>query len=179
MSEANKVQVGGSHYKQDADKPQHWDLSIIYQWDPFQYQITKYVMRWKDKHATPEERVKDLQKARHFLDKYLENWQAFDTHKTSVAPTAKLSAPAPSVGVAVAVPDLDARQTRVVTLSGQLSTGTQGKVDGNWSVEGYLGNGDNVYKCAHCKAEVMATSVEGAYQEHPNCALAHQYFAAP
>lgn len=77
---ANDTQVGGTHYQQDVkDKPQHWDLAIMYRWDAFQYQITKYVMRWKDKHSTPEKRLEDLKKARHFLDKYIENFEKYDT----------------------------------------------------------------------------------------------------
>jgi hypothetical protein len=43
-----------------------------------QYQITKYVMRWKDKHPTVEKRIEDLKKARHFLDKYIEDAEAWD-----------------------------------------------------------------------------------------------------
>jgi hypothetical protein len=63
---ANQRQVGGNHYKV-GDLPEHWDLAIMYQWDPFQYQITKYVMRWKDKAG-----IQDLEKAAHFLEKYIE-----------------------------------------------------------------------------------------------------------
>jgi hypothetical protein len=74
---ANETQVGGTHYKV-GDKPEHWDLAIMYKWDPFQYQITKYVMRWKTKHITPEERLKDLKKAQHFIQKYIENFEAYD-----------------------------------------------------------------------------------------------------
>jgi len=75
-------QVGGTHYQQDATKslppgPQHWDLVIYYGWDYFQGQITKYVMRWKDKHTTPEEKLNELLKARHNLDKYIENYKHF------------------------------------------------------------------------------------------------------
>jgi hypothetical protein len=69
--DANDRQVGGTHYRQAAGVPQHWDLAIAYGWDAFQYQITKYVMRWKDKHATPEKRLEDLKKAQHFLEKYI------------------------------------------------------------------------------------------------------------
>jgi hypothetical protein len=83
VSEANKTQVGGSHYKV-GDKPEHWDLAIMYQWDPFQYQITKYVMRWKDKHDTREKRLEDLKKARHFLDKYIEEADKYDPQKEVV-----------------------------------------------------------------------------------------------
>jgi hypothetical protein len=39
----------------------------MFGWDPFQYQITKYVMRWKDKNG-----IQDLEKAAHFLEKYIE-----------------------------------------------------------------------------------------------------------
>jgi hypothetical protein len=74
---ANERQVGGSHYKHN-DLPEHWDLAIIYGWDCFQYQITKYIMRWKKKHATHAERLEDLKKARHFLDKYIENADSYD-----------------------------------------------------------------------------------------------------
>lgn len=79
---ANEYQVAGTHYKTEAGKPQHWDLAIMYKWDPFQYQITKYVMRWKVKHSTPSQKIEDLKKARHFLDKYIENAEAFLDAKT-------------------------------------------------------------------------------------------------
>jgi hypothetical protein len=71
---ANDHQVGGTHYQSSV---QHWDLVVMFQWDYFQAQITKYLMRWKFKHDTPEKKLQDLQKARHFLDKYIENYQAF------------------------------------------------------------------------------------------------------
>lgn len=70
-------QVGGSHYQQEGDKPQHWDLVAAYDWDYFQGQIIKYVMRWKLKHPTPEKKVEDLEKARSFLDKYISEYRKF------------------------------------------------------------------------------------------------------
>lgn len=79
---ANDIQVGGDHYKTDK-LPQHWDLAILYEWDFFQYQITKYIMRWKKKHSTPEKRLEDLKKARHFLDKYIENAEKFEAKQES------------------------------------------------------------------------------------------------
>ena len=68
---ANATQVGGSHYKTEG-KPEHWDLVLLYDWDYFQGQITKYLMRWKFKGKNQEARLDDLRKARHFLDKYIE-----------------------------------------------------------------------------------------------------------
>ena len=64
MSNANKHQVAGGHYK---SKVQHWDYVVANDLDYFQAQITKYVTRWKNKNG-----LQDLEKARHFLDKYME-----------------------------------------------------------------------------------------------------------
>ena len=63
---ANERQVGGDHYKM-GEHEEHWDRAWRLKWDPFQYQITKYVERWKDKNG-----VEDLEKALHFLQKYIE-----------------------------------------------------------------------------------------------------------
>lgn len=69
MSEANKVQIGGSHYKLDgANGEEHWDR----QWRMngrgyFVGCITKYVERYHAKNG-----VQDLKKARHFIDKLIE-----------------------------------------------------------------------------------------------------------
>ena len=62
---ANDRQVGGDHYKREGRE--HWDIVAEFDLDYFQGQITKYVMRWKEKNG-----VQDLEKAHHFLEKYLE-----------------------------------------------------------------------------------------------------------
>lgn len=64
---ANERQVGGSHYAAPTGMEQHWDRVARLNLDYFQGQITKYVERWKLKDG-----VKDLEKAAHFLQKYLE-----------------------------------------------------------------------------------------------------------
>lgn len=65
MTEANKRQVGGGHYKK---MPlEHWDLASIFEWDFFQYTITRYVMRWRDKNG-----LQDLEKVIHVAQKYFE-----------------------------------------------------------------------------------------------------------
>jgi len=46
---------------------QHWDIVAHFKLDYFQGQITKYVMRWRDKGG-----IQDLEKAAHFLEKYIE-----------------------------------------------------------------------------------------------------------
>lgn len=62
---ANERQVGGTHYKVGGEE--HWDRVHRLGLDYFQAQITKYVERWTFKNG-----VEDLEKARHFLDKYIE-----------------------------------------------------------------------------------------------------------
>lgn len=62
---ANERQVGGQHYQ--ALPMQHWDYVAANELDYFQGQITKYVSRWKLKNG-----LEDLEKARHFLEKYIE-----------------------------------------------------------------------------------------------------------
>lgn len=61
----NDIQIGGSHYNKDGE--QHWDRAWRLGWDFYQYQITKYVERWKAKNG-----LEDLKKAQHFLNKYVE-----------------------------------------------------------------------------------------------------------
>jgi Protein of unknwon function (DUF3310) len=68
VMDANQRQVGGTHYRDTEVKGlQHWDLVNMFGWDYFQGQITKYLMRWRKKNG-----LEDLEKARHYLDKYIE-----------------------------------------------------------------------------------------------------------
>lgn len=64
-SPANKIQIGGEHYK--TAQFEHWDFVVAYKLDYFQGQITKYVSRCRNKNGR-----EDLEKAAHFLQKYLE-----------------------------------------------------------------------------------------------------------
>lgn len=76
---ANSRQVGGNHY---AGPMQHWDFVWENDLDYFQGQITKYVTRWRKKGG-----MADLQKARHFLDKYIElNSKALATEESEPGP---------------------------------------------------------------------------------------------
>jgi len=61
---SNNRQVGGSHYR---NKIQHWDWVFSNGLDYFQGQITKYIARWRHKNG-----IQDLEKALHFLEKYIE-----------------------------------------------------------------------------------------------------------
>ena len=62
---ANEIQIGGEHYRHS--DYQHWDWAWDSGLDSFQYPITKYVARHKRKNG-----VEDLEKAEHYLTKYME-----------------------------------------------------------------------------------------------------------
>lgn len=62
----NERQVGGTHYRTEHGM-QHWDVVAKFDLDYFQGQITRYLFRWRKKNG-----IEDLEKARHFLDKYIE-----------------------------------------------------------------------------------------------------------
>lgn len=70
VPKANEHQVGGSHYASPTGV-QHWDVVVMLKLDYFQGQITKYTIRWRKKGG-----LDDLHKARHFLDKYIEEIEA-------------------------------------------------------------------------------------------------------
>jgi uncharacterized protein DUF3310 len=75
----NDKQIGGQHY--GLSKFQHWDMVDLFKLDYFQGQITKYVMRWRDKNG-----IQDLEKGQHFLEKYI----ALERKKIKVDPNLAL-----------------------------------------------------------------------------------------
>lgn len=136
---ANDRQEGGNHYKQ-VNAPQHWDLVVAYQWDYFQSQITKYLMRWKSKHPTNEKKLEDLKKARHFLDKYIENYEKF----------------------------LGANKLAEKVPMGQVLTTSAGFLsDEFFQAEGGWGTGLNLYTCRACRKQVRALDLTEARRLHP------------
>lgn len=137
---ANERQVGGSHY-QAGDKPQHWDIVAMHDLDYFQGQITKYVMRWKKKNG-----LQDLQKAAHFLQKYIE----LNTPK-----------PQETMKEDILTPMHPAMNELAVS-------------DQFFQAEGFYGDGTNLYTCRTCRAQVRERSLIGAAQSHVQpCKLPH------
>jgi hypothetical protein len=65
MSNANDIQISGTHYKTKAIQP--WDYIAANGLGYFEGNVVKYVSRWKDKNG-----LDDLKKARHYLDKLIE-----------------------------------------------------------------------------------------------------------
>ena len=62
---ANDQQVGGDHYTRQAIQP--WDIIVANKLNFFEGNALKYLLRWKYKDG-----VKDLLKARHYIDKLIE-----------------------------------------------------------------------------------------------------------
>lgn len=60
------MQVGGSHYQKGSIQP--WDIIDAWGLDFYEGNVIKYLLRWKHKDG-----VEDLKKARHYLDKLIEN----------------------------------------------------------------------------------------------------------
>lgn len=67
MPANEREMVGGDHYRKHGKEIQHWDIVAIFRLDYFQGQVTKYIMRWRDKGG-----IADLEKAMHYLQKYIE-----------------------------------------------------------------------------------------------------------
>lgn len=61
---AQSKQVGGTHYQRGI---QPWDIIIEWELDYFEGNVLKYLLRWKHKDG-----VKDLKKAKHYLEKMIE-----------------------------------------------------------------------------------------------------------
>lgn len=140
---ANDRQEGGNHYN-NGEGLQHWDLVNMYRWDYYQAQITKYVMRWKKKHKTHAGRVEDLRKARHFLDKYIEEAERWDDQQVRDFP---------SVDVTILHPNDPAKV----------------EVNVDWQCEGWYGDLTNLYRCKHCRSLFRTDSVDRAMELHGTC----------
>lgn len=140
MSDANKRQVGGEHYKAPG-KVEHWDIVAQHDLDYFQGQITKYVMRWKKKNG-----VQDLKKAQHFLEKYIE---------LAERPPHDLMYPESPLIKAVGSQDADLERS-VARNHG-------------FTVEGWYGDGTQLYKCMKCGAQTRQQRAEAAAAAHGQC----------
>lgn len=70
---ASDKQIGGEHYKNKGtclhcgNPVDHWDLVEMFGLDPFQYVISKYLFRWRDKAG-----LQDIDKMAHFVERYRE-----------------------------------------------------------------------------------------------------------
>lgn len=159
---ANDRQVGGSHY--GGGTQQHWDMVVQHDLDYFQGQITKYVMRWKAKNG-----LQDLEKAQHFLEKYIEEIKAghIDNPKSvlkvggspTLAPAGGLLVSQTALGESIS--DAQNRSFQAMrdwdpafSVGAARAAGLQ--------IEGWYGNGRMEYTQLSTRRRVQAHSVQEA-----------------
>jgi len=153
---ANDRQVGGDHYRKHGDdKPQHWDLAILFDWDPFQYQITKYVMRWKYKNG-----LQDLEKGLHFYEKYIEAVKAgnYLTEADEPSPQTELSLAVKQCDEltrAISQPEVDTFQPGTVNANGWRDYVFEGS-----DAKGFL------YTCRRCRYHFYAPPESNPHHTH-------------
>ena len=107
MSEANKTQVGGDHYKSDYA---HWDLVQRLSLDYLIGCATKYVTRWRKKNG-----LEDLKKALHYLNKRSES-------APLLAPNCLIPVAVKEVDAFVKANKLDAVERRFILLASVAQT---------------------------------------------------------
>ena len=67
----DKKQVGGDHYQVAEIQP--WDIMIAYGLDPWSANVIKYTLRFPYKNG-----VQDLEKAKHYIEFLITNYEAID-----------------------------------------------------------------------------------------------------
>lgn len=67
-SKARDTQEGGNHYKDKAMQP--WDIIDAWELDFYAGNVVKYILRYRFKDG-----VNDLKKARHYIDKLIEDYE--------------------------------------------------------------------------------------------------------
>ncbi len=150
MSKANDRQVGGDHYSVAGTKLQHWDVARIFNFDPMQYQITKHVFRWKDKFKSFPERLADLAKAEHYLQKYIEDAVVWDNMHVRLPAVQLVIGPRDQAAIDI---EWEAQQDAAV----------------RFEPDGFTKDGTR-YQCKVCRKVVLARSPLGADDQHPPAA---------
>jgi hypothetical protein len=64
-------QVGGSHYQVAEIQP--WDVMLAYGLDPWSANVIKYLLRFPYKNG-----VEDLEKAKHYIEFLIANYESID-----------------------------------------------------------------------------------------------------
>lgn len=151
---SNDRQEGGSHYKRDDGGEEHWDRVHRLGLDYFQACITKYVERcWK------KDGLKDLRKARHFLDKYIEL-------KTEPTKSIVIGAIEPLMGFATSSPvlgDILFSGPKTADLEGIKRTAFVG-----FTYEGGTATTD-MFRCTSCREFITLTIGGDPRTSHTSC----------
>lgn len=70
LDPVNNKQIGGDHYRRDR-KYETWDVILDWGLGYLDGCALKYLSRWRRKHPTPQGRIADLEKARHYIEKQI------------------------------------------------------------------------------------------------------------
>lgn len=165
MSEANKRQVAGEHYRVNGAELQHWDIVEMFRLDYFQGQVTKYLFRWRHKNG-----VEDLEKAAHYLEKYIELEKAKELQTKIDTDVSKVTSIIKEPEQTAWELDLGAEiYYRIGYELGQVkATGWTNYVFEGAHQEGYL------FTCKECGAKFHAPPDYNPHNYHPCNGLAKQ-----
>lgn len=111
---ANDRQIGGDHYRKKGTELQHWDYAEMKGYDKFQYVISKYLERWRDKNG-----IVDLEKAQHYLEKYIEIEKAKHEKVMEEVTAASSHGVRKEFGARIMPPKVQRLEDRLPDLSGQ------------------------------------------------------------
>lgn len=151
---ANEKQVAGNHYKTSIE---HWDYVVANDLNYLEGQITKYVTRCRKKNG-----MQDLEKAKHFLEKYMEVFKEVHGHP-AVVKHGYYGEKGP--------PPAQAGRCGITTLSNPTLADFEALHPSylhneHFTCEGGSGRGYNIYNCKVCRAEILATGLEDAAVQH-------------
>lgn len=133
---ANQRQVDGGHY---GGVPfQHWDIVIAHDLNYFEAQILRYVMRCRKKAG-----LVDLQKAHHFIEKYMEEWENVNRLPAEVVRVLPRSQA-----------DIDKEYEE------------QQEAAAAFQPDGFFADGRARFQCSHCRRLYLARSPLGALAQH-------------
>jgi len=149
---ANETQVGGTHYNKFGDY-QHWDMVYYFNLDYYQGQITRYVMRHKDKNG-----IVDLKKAVYTLQKYIELLESEDRRP-----------PPETLGRWEKREEPLEVLTRPRAVPAPLPVDVQVPQAYGWTTEGYFGDMTQHYKCKGCGTIYKTKTLEEAQIQHGTC----------
>lgn len=131
---ANDRQVGGAHYKVGGEE--HWDRAARLKLNYFQARSTAYIERAPHKNG----RV-DIEKAIHFLEKYLELWDILH-------------------------PPQPAREMSVDEERNSVGWLVEESARSNYEIEGFRADGNELFKCKYCRQEAWGRLASRSGVEH-------------
>jgi hypothetical protein len=156
---ANERQVGGGHYKNEGHE-EHWDRVARLGLDYFQAQITKYVERCWLKNG-----VEDLEKARHFIDKYIELSRA--ARRVGVSEARRKDSEEEYTQIVDSLEQERAEwEQRINNVRAQFSKVLMANGSNDFLFEGGMGTGHTLWQCKKCLRRFQTEANALPYDVH-------------